>query len=148
MNLQITIANKEEAQEAVNMLNAYLGNSSVSAVAAKAVETKEEKVEVKEEPKKTTSKPKTTTKPAAKKVEEPVEDDEEETEDESDESSDEETEASDITLKDLTNIAKEAVERSDRTAAKKVISKYGSKLSEVDEADYAALAKELEALGA
>lgn len=107
MNLQITITNKDEAQDAVNMLNAYLGNSSVSTVAAKAVETKpekEEKPEVEEE--------------------------------------------SDIDLKALTNIAKEAVERSDRAAAKKVISKYGSKLSEVDEADYAALAKELEALGA
>lgn len=125
MKLTLEVTSKEEAVEAIKVLEAYSG----STVAAKAVETKEE---VKaEEPKKSTTKPKTTK--ATKKVEE--------TEDDT-------SEKSDIDLKQLTAIAKEAVERTDRNAAKDVISKYGSKLSEVDESDYSALATELEALGA
>ncbi|WP_373074019.1 hypothetical protein [Sulfurimonas sp.] len=140
MNITIQITSKEEAQEAVNMLQGYLGNSSISTVAAKVVETKED---VKaEEPKKVT-KPKTTTKP---KVEKEVPAEEPEVEDET-AGEVEEKEASDIDLKALTGIAKKAVERTDRMAAKKVISKYGTKLSEVDEADYSALAADLEALG-
>ncbi len=132
MNITIQITSKEEAQEAVNMLQGYLGNSSISKVAAQAVETKEE---VKtEEPKKVT-KP-GTTKTTKPKVEKEVEDEVEEPK-----------ESSDIDLKALTGIAKKAVERTDRMAAKKVISKYGTKLSEVDEADYSALAADLEALG-
>lgn len=146
MNLQITITNKDEAQDAVNMLNAYLGNSSVSPVAAKAVETKPEKETV-EEPKKS-SKPETKAKTTSKLKAEEKPESEADEDDEQEENEDEAATESDIDLKALTNIAKEAVERTDRAAAKKVISKYGSKLSEVEESDYAALAKELETLGA
>jgi len=130
MNLQITVTNKEEALEAITLLQAYTRSN----VGVKAVETKEEVVE---KPKKTATK-----KIETKKVEEPVED-----EVESDEEPEVETQSS-ITLKDLTAIAKAAVDRTDRTEAKDVISKYGAKLSEVEESDYSALAKELEALGA
>jgi len=130
MKLTLDVTNKEEALEAITLLQAYTRSN----VATKAVETKEEVIE---KPKKTATK-----KPVAKKVEEPVED-----EVESDEEPEVETQ-SDITLKDLTVIAKAAVERTDRTEAKDVISKYGSKLSEVEESDYSALAKELEELGA
>lgn len=133
MKLTLEVTSKEEAVEAIKVLQAYSG----STVAAKAVETKEE---VKaEEPKKVPAK-KTPTKKVEKQVEE--------TEDDTSDEEQVETEKSDIDLKQLTAIAKEAVERTDRNAAKDVISKYGSKLSEVDESDYFALAAELEALGA
>lgn len=131
MRLQIEVISKEEALEAIAVLSAYSG----STVAAQAVETKEE---VKaSEPKKQTAKKTPAKKQPVKKVED----------------SEEESEATDgsgsnIGLKQLTQIAKEAVERTDRAEAKKVISKYGTKLSEVDESDYDALAKELEELGA
>ena len=133
MKLTLEVTSKEEAVEAIKVLEAYSG----STVAAKAVETKEE---IKaEEPKKVPAK-KTPTKKVEKQVEE--------TEDDTSDEEQVETEKSDIDLKQLTAIAKEAVERTDRNAAKDVISKYGSKLSEVDESDYSALAVELEALGA
>lgn len=147
MNLKIEITSKEEALEAITLLQAYTGSS----VAAQAVETKTEKQEVKSDEKKSTKPTSTKSKTTTKKVEEAEpETEEEKTVEEADETSDEveETEASDIDLKQLTAIAKEAVERTDRGAAKKVISKYGSKLSEVDESDYSKLAKELEELGA
>lgn len=144
MNLKIEITSKEEALEAITLLQAYTG----STVAAKAVEPKQEKDEVKSDEKKSTKPATTKSKTTTKKVEETKPETEEETTvEEADETSDE-VEASDIDLKALTQIAKEAVERSDRAAAKKVISKYGSKLSEVEESDYSALAKELEELGA
>lgn len=119
MNLKIEITSKEEALEAITLLQAYTGSTVV----------------VKSDEKKSTKPAATKSKTTTKKVEE------------ADKTSDE-VEASDIDLKALTQIAKEAVERSDRAAAKKVISKYGSKLSEVEESDYSALAKELEELGA
>ena len=111
MKLTLEVTNKEEALEAIILLQAFTG----STVAAKAVEIKEEVVE---KPKKTATK-----KIETKKFEEPVED-----EVESDEEPEVETQSS-ITLKDLTAIAKAAVDRTDRTEAKDVISKYGAKLS-------------------
>ena len=48
-----------------------------------------------------------------------------------------------VSLGDLKETAKDAVGRSSRETVKKVISKYGSKLTEVKESDYAALASEL-----
>lgn len=144
MNLKIEITSKEEALEAITLLQAYTG----SIVIAQAVEPKIEKQEVKSDEKKSTKPTSTKSKTTTKKVEETEPETEEETTvEEADETSDE-VETSDIDLKQLTQIAKEAVERSDRAAAKKVISKYGSKLSEVDESDYSKLAKELEELGA
>jgi hypothetical protein len=49
-----------------------------------------------------------------------------------------------VALGDLKNAAKDAAARTDRETVLKVINRYGSKLSEVSENNYAALLSELE----
>ena len=51
-------------------------------------------------------------------------------------------------LEELKNIAKLAVEKSDRLVVKTIISKYADKLAEVKEADYTKLFEELSKVGA
>lgn len=135
MKTIIEFSNKEEAQEALNMISAYLGTE-----APKAVTKPEPKPEPKEEkkvpatrakdsvkkdaPKKASTKPKAEPKP------------EEEEEDE----------AGEIDQATLTQIAKDAVARTDRATVKDVISEYGEKISVVDPADYGELAAKLKEL--
>ena len=57
-----------------------------------------------------------------------------------------ETETVEITLEELTALAKEKVAATDRQTVKDIISKYASKLSSVNEPDYAALKEDLNAI--
>lgn len=141
MNITIQISNKDEAQEALNMLSAYLGNTSISTPAAKAIEDPKDNGPhlENEEPREVAEKPKrkaATKKPVKEKVEDET----------ADEVIEEVLGKSEMDLKTLTGIAKDAVASSDRATVKEAISKYGEKLSAVDEADYAKLAEELKAL--
>lgn len=142
MKTIIEFSNKEEAQEALNMISAYLGTEAPKAVTKETSEVvppnsksepkEEKKVPAtrakdsvkKDAPKKASTKPKAEPKP------------EEEEEDE----------AGEIDQATLTQIAKDAVARTDRATVKDVISEYGEKISVVDPADYGELAAKLKEL--
>lgn len=143
MKTIIEFSNKEEAQEALNMISAYLGTAAPAAVVTKEApkeEPKEEKkvpvTRAKDEVKKDGPK-----KPAKPVKPEPEEEEEEKAEEEEEASS-----GSEIDLAELTQIAKDAVARTDRGTVKDVISEYGEKLSAVAEEDYEALAAKLKEL--
>lgn len=135
----IRITNTEEAKTAIKMIEAYLLSTGekieeptvekkpvIKVSATGTVEQAEEKPTA-EEPKKAK---RTSTK---KKVEEPKAEEEEAVEE--------------ITVGMLTQLAKDAVKRTgDRDAVKEVVTKYGAKISAVNNSDYEALAEDLKAL--
>ena len=122
MKLNLEITSIEDAKYAIIVLSAYAGVT---------IDTVEEKPKaVKETVVKETvvTKPETTVeeKPKAKRTVK--------------------AKAPTFTKETVTALAKSAVAESDRETVKKTISKYGSKISEVNEADYEALSGELQTL--
>lgn len=136
MKIIFEIENPEDAVDAQNMLAAYLSveeDVKIPKAVAK-VEPKEEKKvpatrakdSVKKDAPKT--KPKPEPKPEPEEEEEPV------------------VEGGEVTLAELTQIAKDAVARTDRATVKDTIGEYGEKLSAVEEKDYTELAQKLKEL--
>ncbi len=124
MKVIIEITNQEEAEAAQKMLSAYLGHGSTPKVGIEHTEIKKPEKKVPANRAKDSVK-----KDDVKPVKEP-----------------EEKQVEGVDLAELTKIAKAAVAKTDRVKVKDVISAYGAKLSEVEEADYTALAEELKAL--
>lgn len=131
MVITFNTQNVNEVMEVAEVVrNILVGQSEeVISPTETAVETTNE-VEVSPEP---TQEKKTVKKAPTKKakVEEPAE---------------ETTGTVEVTLAELKETAKDAVGRSNREAVKEIIAEFGTKLTEVAEADYSALSDKLAAL--
>lgn len=150
MKILLEINTRDEAVEALELLNKYVGNVSVAASKTAMNEANENEgeandggpnFEAEEKPVR-----KTRTRKAAPKKEEKVEDDSEDEDDaEVEETKPKRTTRAKkaatpkIDAKSLTAKAKEAISFSSKDEVKDVISEYGARISAVDEADYEAL---------
>lgn len=124
MKLVLEVETKEDALQAQKLLTAYLGDVDIGLGQAIVNEV---------------TKQTSTKKAASKKVTKADPDAEPKVQEEV-------TDESTITKAELTQIAKDAMNRTDKATAKDAISKYADRISNVDESDYEALAKDLKAL--
>lgn len=125
MKLNLEITSIEDAKTAISLLTAYCGGVvTAEVIVNKGVESDgsgnlvgKSKEEAEEKEEKAPAKKRTT------KAKAPT-----------------------FTKESVTELAKAAVAESDRVAVKAIIAKYGTKISEVDEADYEALSADLQAI--
>lgn len=125
MQVTFNTQNEKEVEEVVNLLQMLINTKNIAVKPTETVveATKDENpTPTIPEPEKEPEKPKR----APRKKAEPK------------------PEKSDVTLADLKELARAKVEVSSREEVKTIISKYAEKLAEVNESDYASLAKDLE----
>jgi hypothetical protein len=137
MELILKVSTREDAEQAVDVLKGFIRSLVPQPIVSNGKETTNVEVEIVVEEKPVTRKR------TAKVVEPEIEDDEE-----IEEKPVVKTKAKKIVLsvKDIQELAKQAVAATTKEETKAIISKYGVNISSIDESDYSSLKEDLEAL--
>lgn len=129
MEMILKVSTREDAEQALEVLKGFISSLVPQAIVSNGKAVKVEEPKAKKE---------------TVKVEEPeIEDDEVEEKPTSKTKAKKEVK---LTVKDIQELAKQAVAATTKEETKAIISKYGVNISSIDESDYASLVNDLEAL--
>ena len=138
MELILKINTRKDAEEAIEVLKGFISAIMPKHIVSNGKEATKVEVEIEVEEKPTTRKR------IAKVVEPEIEDDEEEVEEKPAPKT--KKTVSKLSVKDIQELAKQAVAATTKEETKAIISKYGVNISSIDETEYPALKEDLEAL--
>lgn len=129
MEMILKVSTREDAEQALEVLKGFISSLVPQAIVSNGKAVKVEEPKAKKE---------------TVKVEEPeIEDDEVEEKPTSKTKAKKEVK---LTVKDIQELAKQAVAATTKEETKAIISKYGVNISSIDESDYASLVNDLETL--